>query len=96
MADGLSILMENWLFIALLAFTFFFGDLIYLWIKSISKQFTEDLIGNFLVLLIIIVIFSPIPLIVAQIMTEFFPLGLNIFILACLLGASFWKYYSED
>ncbi len=96
MNDGLTLLASNWLLIALLGVFFFFGDWIYNALKELTKDKTKTVIGDFFLLIIVILILSLLPLIISQLMIQLFPLGANIFISILLLGICFWKYYSED
>ena len=93
--EGISLVVSNWLFIALLAVTFFFGDLIYDWVKNNTNGKTNAKLGDFFLALILIVILSVLPLIVSQLMMQFFSIRFNIFIVIVLFIVSFWKYYSR-
>lgn len=94
--EGLNLVVSNWLFIALLAFMFFFGDWIYNYVKEQTHERTKSVIGDFFIAIISLIILSVLPLIISQFMMDILSIGFNIFISIVLLGLCFWKYYSEE
>ena len=94
--EGIEILQQNLLYIAILAIIFFYGDYIYHWVKNFVKEkVTDNLYGGFVMTLCIILILSAIPIILAQM---FMDSDSNFlwFIIVVLLIASFWRYYQDN